>query len=856
MTIQNGQPVDAAASNPAWLSRKVDTETVGVLGLNNVTTVESGAVVANTQRAINKTFDTSGITGEADATAKTYSSDNYVADGDDRKVAIGKLDTRAKTNADDIIGNASDIAAIENSIDSANGICPLDGDTKVPISNLPDAVLGAVKYQGTWDASTNTPTLVSGTGTEGHYYIVSVAGTTNIDGNSDWQIGDWIVFNGTAWEKIDNSDKVSSVNTQTGVVVLDTEDIAEGTGLTSKYTVKHNLAASTDPASTDDSGSLYSVGSLWINQTSNTSWSCTDNTSTAAVWEQVGGGGSGGTGYNYVENSDFEDGIDNWSTVSSSTHAISLDTTSRIRGTNCLKIAKASGSNQGNYVYPDYITLEAADTTSIVVVEFDGDFTDSNYVSGDMVCSLFDATNSNTIAEHPIQSGKGHYRFSFQTSSATGDYYLQFKQFTNVTYAYDVFLDSVVFKPQDGVVVGPAGWKQYDLSVTGTNWSSVKAVGVPYKTLDGTWRMSLNIGGAFSSATSNSTISVSGVSFSSFSANGRQALGVATPLAPTSANEGATISSSGDISLKSASSTTEWLVSGDVELSSMPTFAEDYSNVVLSESTSNREIIAKGASNGGTSITANTTDIDFTETVDNSGSWNGTQFTAPEDGEYQLEGSIFISSSLSALFSAYIDGSIKKAVSGSVTSVVHKISGTVGLKRGEVLSIRSNSPLTLSASTSLHTISITKLNNGVQTIAQSERVLFKGNNSAGLSIVNNNAFICSSVVTDSHGAYSSTTGVYDIRKDGYLTSEGRITSATYAYAAGDYLGVALQINGSTVEYQYIRVWAANTNNAMAMYVFKNIQVSVGDTAKIIFLTDITSSLSTDSAANTQSFTVE
>ena len=80
--------------------------------------------------------------------------------------------------------------------------------------------VGAVTYEGTWNASTNTPTLASGTGTKGEYYVVNVAGSTNLDGITDWQIGDWAIFNGTAWEKVDNTDSVSSVNGQVGTVVL------------------------------------------------------------------------------------------------------------------------------------------------------------------------------------------------------------------------------------------------------------------------------------------------------------------------------------------------------------------------------------------------------------------------------------------------------------------------------------------------------------------------------------------------------------------------------------------------------------------------------------------------------------
>lgn len=79
---------------------------------------------------------------------------------------------------------------------------------------------GALTYQGTWNASTNTPTLASGVGTTGYYYVVSVAGSTNLNGITDWQIGDWAVFNGSVWQKVDNTDAVTSVNGQTGTVVL------------------------------------------------------------------------------------------------------------------------------------------------------------------------------------------------------------------------------------------------------------------------------------------------------------------------------------------------------------------------------------------------------------------------------------------------------------------------------------------------------------------------------------------------------------------------------------------------------------------------------------------------------------
>ena len=84
------------------------------------------------------------------------------------------------------------------------------------------SVVGGLTYQGTWNASTNTPTLTSSVGVNGYYYIVATAGSTNLNGITDWQIGDWLMFNGSVWQKIDQSNLVTSVNGQTGAVSVGT----------------------------------------------------------------------------------------------------------------------------------------------------------------------------------------------------------------------------------------------------------------------------------------------------------------------------------------------------------------------------------------------------------------------------------------------------------------------------------------------------------------------------------------------------------------------------------------------------------------------------------------------------------
>jgi hypothetical protein len=101
------------------------------------------------------------------------------------------------------------------------------------LQNQINALIGGSIYQGVWDAATNTPTLVSSVGTDGYYYIVNVAGNTNLNGITNWNVGDWAIFHGGVWQKVDNTDAVVSVNGYTGAVSLVSSDIAEG--LTNLY---------------------------------------------------------------------------------------------------------------------------------------------------------------------------------------------------------------------------------------------------------------------------------------------------------------------------------------------------------------------------------------------------------------------------------------------------------------------------------------------------------------------------------------------------------------------------------------------------------------------------------------------
>lgn len=126
---------------------------------------------------------------------------------------------------------------------TASGVATLDATAKIPLTQLPDTILGQVVYGGTVNGSTgvatlsvsakeklgvtaNTITLTASTtattgypDNEGIYYIVTNDGDFSGLG---LKTGDWLISTGTKWTKIDNTDAVASVNGKTGVVTIGT----------------------------------------------------------------------------------------------------------------------------------------------------------------------------------------------------------------------------------------------------------------------------------------------------------------------------------------------------------------------------------------------------------------------------------------------------------------------------------------------------------------------------------------------------------------------------------------------------------------------------------------------------------
>lgn len=215
-TVSSTTILDATAIGRSLMTAASTTNAQTVLGLGSAALVSSS------------TFATAAQGLKADTALQSISAATASVIGG-VKAGTGTLIAGDGTLS---VTPASVGAVASSLIGIANGVAPLDSTGKIGTSFLPTTLFGAMSYQGTWNASANTPTLISGAGTKGYYYSVVVSGSTTIDGINQWNVGDKIAYNGTVWEKFDGvANEVVSVAGRTGAVTLSSVDLTDATTL-------------------------------------------------------------------------------------------------------------------------------------------------------------------------------------------------------------------------------------------------------------------------------------------------------------------------------------------------------------------------------------------------------------------------------------------------------------------------------------------------------------------------------------------------------------------------------------------------------------------------------------------------
>ena len=291
-TISNGESVDIAGGTNITTARSGATVTInnGITNNNQLTnganyitsaslptvnnaqitiaagTNLSGTASFTTNQGSNETITINMATGGVGAGSYGSSSnstkiDNITVDAYGRVTAVstgatGQVNTINSGNTNTLTSSGSStvtLTPVTGTVNSSSSKLATGAQIQTAINS---AVTGVLKYDGVWNASTNSPTLSSGSGTVGEYYIVSVAGSTNLDGITDWAVGDWAVFSDQAtdaWQKIDN--------TQVGNVT--------GSGVSGRVPFWNSASNLTSDSDLTFNGSSLVVGGTVTAQTGN-----------------------------------------------------------------------------------------------------------------------------------------------------------------------------------------------------------------------------------------------------------------------------------------------------------------------------------------------------------------------------------------------------------------------------------------------------------------------------------------------------------------------------------------------------------------------------------------------------------
>jgi len=122
---------------------------------------------------------------------------------------------------DVIIGTSGVLSSLAFNV--SNGVPKLDVNGKILVSQLPNSVM---EYLGTWNAATNTPFLVNGTGNAGDVYLCNVAGTVDFGaGPITFVVSDQVIYSGSIWQKASGSN-----GTVTSVAITESGDSLNITG--------------------------------------------------------------------------------------------------------------------------------------------------------------------------------------------------------------------------------------------------------------------------------------------------------------------------------------------------------------------------------------------------------------------------------------------------------------------------------------------------------------------------------------------------------------------------------------------------------------------------------------------------
>lgn len=221
--------------------------------------------------------------------------------------------------------------------------------------------LGVTEYRGTWDAATNTPALTSSVGQRGAYYIVSQAGSTDLDGITDWDVGDWAIFNGTVWQRIDNADDsrnldvLETLKFRSLVTPLFVRDVSQGNfeiAPSTEFTIVVNGNATSGIDLCTQDATTFQLGSRYHIYNNSTATLTVKNCTGVELFQLYSG------------SSTFLTLIDN--TTASGSWVFNVSTSGNFTGASPVTCSYSGGATNNRYL--EFFPSNSSDSSPFVVV--------------------------------------------------------------------------------------------------------------------------------------------------------------------------------------------------------------------------------------------------------------------------------------------------------------------------------------------------------------------------------------------------------------------------------------------------------------------------------------------------------
>jgi hypothetical protein len=588
-------------------------------------------------------------------------------------------------------------------------------------------------------------------------------------------------------------------------------------------------------------------------------------------------------GINYIAaNPDAENGLAGWNlfvdaagtspvdgTGGSSTLVFTQLTSNALRGSYSFQLAKPASNCQGQGVSFDF-TVDPADLAKVLQISFDYSATGVTFAgagtNGDIQVWVYDKTNNVLIQPAAFtMDGSKSFTGRFQTASNSTQYRLiLFVGSTNAS-AWTLVFDNVKCGPQTILLGTPVtDWQSYPLSIGGSTTAPTKgtivrdnakwrrvgdSVEIYYEFQQsaagsagsGTYLFPLPAG--LSIDTSKVSVDTAhkqsvGSGMVSTAADGLTATSRVVDVFPYNSTNLALACWSGSDLFIVVGSATFGLGGGEIYSFNAVVPVVGWSSTVQMSNDTDTRVVAFSGTIASQAVTNSVTNVAATQTRDSHGAWNGSQFIVPVSGDYLVTGGIWSSGSATA-YIVYKNGvSTSRYLCGTDSGGRPQGGAALitGLVAGDILSIRCDSSVTLTAGGNLgiHRLS------GPSAIAATESVNARYSSATGSVTSTAAAVSFTSKSFDSHNSYSGST--FTAPTSGkYQVNAALLIAGTFATNSTS--SILIYKNGAN--YSNVAVVSAGAPANMNMTISDIVNCNAGDTIQIFVASNGTSvSLST------------